>query len=93
MLTSWLVVSVIAVEVLLICEGADPMALIFEVVSALGTVGLSLDVTPTLSPLGRGLVILLMFMGRLGPLAVAYGLVPPTRERGVRFPEAVMQVG
>jgi len=92
-LTSWLVVSVIAVEVLLICEGGDPLALIFEVVSALGTVGLSLDVTPTLSPLGRGLVILLMFLGRLGPLAVAYGLVPPTHERGVRFPEAAMQVG
>ena len=92
-LTSWIVVSVLAFEILLICEGGEPMALAFEVISALGTVGLSLDVTPTLSPLGRVIVVLLMFLGRLGPLAVAYGLVPPTRERGVRFPEAAVQVG
>ena len=92
-LTSWLVVSLIAVEILLMSEKADPMALTFEAISALGTVGLSLDVTPSLSPLGRGLVILLMFLGRLGPLAVAYGLVPPTRERGVRFPTGTVQVG
>lgn len=92
-LTSWIVASVVAVELLLITERGDPLALTFEAVSALGTVGLSVGVTPTLSAAGRLVVILLMFLGRLGPLAVAYGFVPPARERGVRYPEATVQVG
>jgi trk system potassium uptake protein len=45
------------------------LPLFFEVVSAFGTVGLSMDVTPTLSTPGRLLVIALMFVGRIGPLA------------------------
>lgn len=46
------------------------LPLFFEVVSAFGTVGLSMDVTPTLSVPGRLLVVALMFLGRVGPLAV-----------------------
>jgi trk system potassium uptake protein TrkH len=38
----------------------------FEVVSAFGTVGLSMGVTPTLSEAGRWLIIILMFVGRVG---------------------------
>lgn len=44
--------------------------LVFEAQSALGTVGLSMGVTTELSPAGRLLVVLLMFLGRVGPLAV-----------------------
>ncbi|MFQ5772753.1 MAG: potassium transporter TrkG, partial [bacterium] len=44
---------------------------LFEVVSAFGTVGLSTGVTPQLSQLGRVLITLLMFIGRLGPLTIA----------------------
>ena len=43
----------------------------FEVVSAFNTVGLSTGVTPTLTVPGRWLIIVLMFCGRVGPLAVA----------------------
>ncbi len=45
------------------------LAHLFEVASALGTVGLSMDLTPTLSTASRLLTIALMFMGRVGPLA------------------------
>ncbi|MBI4520614.1 MAG: potassium transporter TrkH, partial [Gemmatimonadetes bacterium] len=45
--------------------------LIFEAHSAFGTVGLSMGATPTLSPLGRLIITLLMFVGRIGPLAAA----------------------
>ena len=48
----------------------------FEVVSALGTVGLSTGVTALLSPASRILIIGLMFLGRLGPLTIAYGAGP-----------------
>jgi trk system potassium uptake protein len=45
------------------------LPLAFEIVSAFGTVGLSMDVTPTLSVPGRMLIIVMMFIGRVGPLA------------------------
>ena len=44
--------------------------LVFEAQSALGTVGLSMGATAELTPVGRVLVSLLMFLGRVGPLAV-----------------------
>ena len=46
----------------------------FEAVSAFNTVGLSLGVTPELSVAGRWLTILLMYVGRVGPLVVAAAL-------------------
>jgi trk system potassium uptake protein TrkH len=44
---------------------------VFEAASALGTVGLSRDISFDLTPLGKIIIILLMFMGRVGPLAFA----------------------
>ncbi len=58
------------------------LELLFEVVSAFGTVGLSTGVTPSLSDGGKIVLIIIMFMGRLGPLAVA---VAASRQRTVRF--------
>jgi Trk-type K+ transport system membrane component len=42
----------------------------FEVVSALGTVGLSTGLTPKLSDAGKLIIMALMFVGRLGPISV-----------------------
>jgi trk system potassium uptake protein TrkH len=50
-------------------EGDAPR-LVFETVSATATVGLSIDVTSALSTLGRLVIIVCMFVGRLGPLAI-----------------------
>ncbi len=47
------------------------LAQMFEAVSALGTVGLSMNLTPTLDSASRVVVILLMFLGRTGPLTIA----------------------
>lgn len=49
-------------------------ALLFEAASALGTVGLSTGITAQLSPLGKLTIILLMFVGRVGPLAFGVSL-------------------
>lgn len=43
----------------------------FEAMSALGTVGLSTGVTPTLAPASRLVIVTLMFLGRVGPLTLA----------------------
>ncbi len=91
--TTYTTVVALAFGALLATEGGGFVETIFEVLSAIGTVGLTLGLTPELSDPGRLLVALLMMMGRLGPLAVAYGLVRPTREHGVHYPEATILVG
>jgi trk system potassium uptake protein TrkH len=47
---------------------------LFEVFSAFGTVGLSMGVTPGLTPVAKVVVILTMFVGRVGPLTLLYAL-------------------
>lgn len=58
----------LGVYLLTITESAPLMDILFEATSALGTVGLSMGYTPGLSGLGKVIIILLMFIGRVGPL-------------------------
>jgi len=55
--------------------------LVFEAQSALGTVGLSMNKTTDLSPPGRVLIVLLMFLGRVGPLAVLEAMARRSRRK------------
>ena len=52
-------------------SGVSPGDALFEVVSALGTVGLTRGLTPGLNAPGQLLVILAMFLGRIGPISMA----------------------
>jgi trk system potassium uptake protein len=61
--------------------------LLFEAVSALGTVGLSAHVTPLLPDMGRLVVVVLMFIGRVGPPTLFAALVLRERDRLYRHPE------
>lgn len=92
-LSAGLVVAATSIFILLITEGQDMMATIFEVFSAMGTVGLSLGMTSLLSPFGRILIVALMFLGRLGPLTLAASLVGNTAEPRVRFPNGRILIG
>ena len=55
--------------------------LIFEQVSAFGTVGLSMDFTPRLNTLARLWICVSMFVGRLGPLSIALLVLPSSKVR------------
>ncbi len=55
---------------------ADLMALLFECISALSTVGASLDLTSTLQNDSKLVIILLMFVGRIGVLTMISSLIP-----------------
>lgn len=92
-LSTALVVASLATLVLLVTEGRDLMVTAYEVFSALGTVGLSLGLTPLLSEGGRLVVIVLMFIGRLGPLTLAASLTGSGREPHVRLPRGRIMIG
>jgi trk system potassium uptake protein TrkH len=78
--------------VLLLSEDAPFELLAFEAVSALGTVGLSLGVTPTLSVTGKAVIIVAMFIGRIGPLTLALALGRKAAPV-VGYPETRIMVG
>jgi trk system potassium uptake protein TrkH len=67
--------------------------LLFEAISAFSTVGLSLGVTPDLSEIGRVLVVLMMFAGRLGPLTLVLLLTARERTPLVTYAEEPVLVG
>ena len=50
------------------------LALVFEQVSAMGTVGLSMGITPDLTDVGKMVLAVSMFVGRVGTLTVAFAL-------------------
>jgi len=79
--------------ILTMTEEADFLTIVFEATSAFGTVGLSMGLTPKLSVAGRMLIILTMFLGRVGPLTVAFALAQNRRKKGVRYPEEKIMVG
>jgi trk system potassium uptake protein TrkH len=66
--------------------------LLFEVCSAFGTVGLSRGATAELNEVGRFVICLIMFAGRLGPLTLAFFLATRTQPK-VRYPEGQVFLG
>ncbi|MBF0274670.1 MAG: hypothetical protein HQK84_05510 [Nitrospinae bacterium] len=67
--------------------------LLFESVSAFGTVGLSMGITETLSNHGKCLIIILMFIGRLGPLTLAIAISRRERKERFVYSEEKLMVG
>jgi trk system potassium uptake protein len=92
--TSLSMALAIGVVVLLcIVEQHAPLALIFEALSAFATVGLSTGITAELSPAGKGLVIGAMFVGRIGPLTLAFLFTERASRLHYRRPEERIAIG
>jgi len=68
-------------------------SLLFETVSAMGTVGLSLGITAELSDAGKIVLMLLMFWGRVGIVTFLYGLLKPVAKGKVSYPDAEIPIG
>lgn len=73
--------------------GQDFLVLLFEVLSAFGTVGLSLGLTPELSPLGKVIIILTMYVGRVGPLTLVLGLIKKKEKALYMYPSGTIVIG
>ncbi len=79
---------VISATMLLLATSALPRAdLMFEVISALATVGLSANITPLLSVTSQLVIIVLMIIGRVGPITLFAALVLREHDRLYRHPE------
>jgi trk system potassium uptake protein TrkH len=74
-------------------ESAPLLKILFEVTSAFGTVGLSMGLTPDLTHLGKVMISLTMFAGRLGPITLAYALQPKKEKELFRYPEGKITIG
>lgn len=86
----FLSVTVIAAGflVIMIAEPAkDPVSLMFECVSAFSTTGLSISDTAGFSYIGKSVLMLLMFIGRVGPFTLLSGLLFSSRDKLFRYPD------
>ena len=98
-LIGFLALNVVA-GVLLITEGRELLATLFETTSAFGTVGLSMSeagapvsLSSGFSPAGKTLVAAMMFMGRVGPLTLAVAIARGSTRPPVRYPEGKFLIG
>ena len=74
-------------------ESLPLLTCMFETASAIGTVGLTLGITPELGGISRAILIFLMFFGRVGGLTLIYAAVPSRRMRNQRLPLENIAVG
>jgi trk system potassium uptake protein len=92
---------VVGVGLLMVFEEGQPasqtpqrwLALVFEAVSAFGTVGLSTGVTPLLTGAGKAVIIGLMYTGRIAPLVLAVYLARPANPLLVRYSKEELALG
>jgi len=73
----WLAANFVVLQILQANSGVRETVLLFELVSAFATVGLSLDLTPHLTEGAKTLLIVNMFVGRIGLLTVIATLIKP----------------
>ena len=83
--TIGLLLVILFIFMLVITEKIPFLPLAFEVVSAFGTVGLSMGITAQLSDLGEVLLCMVMFVGRIGPLTLFFLLMRP-KKVNYRYP-------
>ena len=73
--------------------GASFTAILYETVSAFGTAGLTIGLTPNLSVIGKVLIMLMMYIGRVGPLTVVLSLTKEKIKSGIKYPEGKILIG
>ena len=89
-----LVMVMTALLILLITEpGVPVVALLFEITSAFGTCGMSLGITSDLSVTGKVIIMLLMFIGRVGLISFLFTLGGKTKKLNYHYPKERVIIG
>jgi trk system potassium uptake protein TrkH len=89
----YLFMAGLAITVLSITEKVPTFSLLFEVISALSTVGLSLSATAKLTAFGKMVIIFLMIFGRVGLLTIVLAGIGEPEKLAIRYPEDDFVVG
>ncbi len=71
----------------------NAIQILFEVISAFGTVGLSMGITASLSPLSKLVIIATMYIGRVGVILLMAAIIGDPRPSVIQFPEENLLVG
>ena len=74
-------------------EDIPLMTALFETASAIGTVGLSLGITPKLGLVSHIILICLMFFGRVGGLTLIFATISEKKPNGSKYPQENITVG
>ncbi|MGE7625455.1 TrkH family potassium uptake protein [Viridibacillus sp. NPDC096237] len=82
----------LAVFILNITESEPFLKILFEIISAFGTVGLSMGITADLSDIGKIIIVFIMFLGKIGPLTLAFSFAKPEQEK-IRYPSEDILTG
>lgn len=94
---SGLTIGTSATFILLLTETIPPgfgiEYVLFEVFSVLGTVGLSMGLTPSLTVIGKTMLILLMLIGRVGVMTFLWSLAREKQDPRIKYPETDLLVG
>lgn len=87
--------TLVGATVISLIDGVPMISAFFETVSAYATVGLSLSLTATLSPISKIILIVLMFMGRVGVLTVTFSLAMSSskREKFTKYADTNIMIG
>ncbi len=90
-----LIYTTICVFLLILFErNKNLLDLVFEVFSAFGTVGLSRNLTPSLTDISKFILIVTMFVGRVGPLTIALALSKSNLKKGrYTYPQENILIG
>jgi len=84
---------VFASMMLAVTENLPFLSILFETTSAFGTVGLSTGITSQLTPFGKSVIVVMMFIGRIGPVTLAYALQSKIQKDLYRYPEGKIMIG
>lgn len=79
--------------VITVIEKLPMMTCMFETASAIGTVGLTLGITPSLGPVSRVILIFLMYIGRVGGLTLIFSALTTNQSNMARLPQEKITVG
>ena len=93
LLMLYLLLALLGAFILSAREGLAFETCLFETASAIGTVGLSLGITPTLGLLSRGVLVGLMFFGRAGALTLLFAAVNSIEPQVAQYPLGRINVG
>lgn len=93
---AFIAISIVIVVTLILSiteKNEEFLNLLYESTSAFGTVGVTTGVTQRLSSVGKVIIMLTMYCGRVGPLTIAFAIARKRRKDNYKYPEGKILIG